>query len=75
MFLERVNFFGYCDVAVAQFYATEVHNLYVIKGNSGILKCETPSFVADFLQIVAWVDESENSYVYTPKADHGQSQA
>lgn len=44
----------------------------MIKGNSGILKCEMPSFVADFLQIVAWVDETDNSYVYTSKADHGQ---
>ena len=54
-----------CLAAVAQFYATEVHNLYVIKGNSAILKCEVPSFVADFLHIIAWVDEEENSYVYS----------
>jgi hypothetical protein len=44
----------------------------VIKGNSGILKCEVPSFVADFLQIVAWVDGDENSYTYSPmKAPEG----
>lgn len=61
------------QLAVAQFYATEVHNLYVIKGNSGILKCEMPSFVADFLHIVAWIDETETSYVYTSKSNNGQT--
>ncbi|XP_037817729.1 Down syndrome cell adhesion molecule-like protein Dscam2, partial [Lucilia sericata] len=42
---------------VSQFYITEAENEYVIKGNAAVLKCKIPSFVADFVQIEAWIDE------------------
>ncbi|XP_017467245.1 PREDICTED: Down syndrome cell adhesion molecule-like protein Dscam2 isoform X31 [Rhagoletis zephyria] len=42
---------------VSQFYITEAENEYVIKGNAAVVKCKIPSFVADFVQIEAWVDE------------------
>lgn len=33
---------------------------YVMRGNSAIIKCLIPSFVADFVQVVAWInDEGE----------------
>ncbi|XP_044778648.1 Down syndrome cell adhesion molecule-like protein Dscam2 isoform X40 [Drosophila simulans] len=42
---------------VSQFYITEAENEYVIKGNAAVVKCKIPSFVADFVQVEAWVDE------------------
>jgi hypothetical protein len=39
---------------VSQNYETETHNVYVIRGNSGVLKCEIPSFVADFVRVDSW---------------------
>lgn len=30
---------------------------YVMRGNAAILKCSIPSFVADFVYVVGWVDE------------------
>ncbi|KAL1463715.1 hypothetical protein WDU94_015441 [Cyamophila willieti] len=30
---------------------------YVIRGNSGILKCSIPSFVADYVLVDAWINE------------------
>ncbi|KRF98091.1 uncharacterized protein Dwil_GK22019, isoform BB [Drosophila willistoni] len=42
---------------VSQFYITEAENEYVIKGNAAVVKCKIPSFVADFVQIEAWVDD------------------
>lgn len=30
---------------------------YVMRGNAAILKCSIPSFVADFVHVIAWVDE------------------
>ena len=36
---------------------------YVIKGNDAILKCEIPSFVADLIEIVGWVDDSMKDYL------------
>ena len=41
-----------------QFYESEVNNEYVIRGNSAVLKCSIPSFVADFVQIISWQDEN-----------------
>lgn len=34
---------------------TEAENEYVIKGNSAVVKCKIPSFVADFVQVEAWL--------------------
>lgn len=42
-----------------QFYQSEVNNEYVIRGNSAVLKCSIPSFVADFVSVVSWHDEDE----------------
>lgn len=36
---------------------------YVMKGNAAILKCSIPSFVADFVHVVAWVDDDGKEYV------------
>ena len=42
---------------VAQDYNTEAHNVYVIIGNAALLKCEIPSFVADFVSVISWTDD------------------
>lgn len=34
---------------------TEAENEYVIKGNSAVVKCKIPSFVADFVHVEAWI--------------------
>ncbi|XP_069356515.1 cell adhesion molecule Dscam1 isoform X41 [Maniola hyperantus] len=47
---------------VQQQYESEVNNEYVIRGNSAIIKCSIPSFVADFVNVVSWHDEAENSF-------------
>lgn len=39
-----------------------MNNEYVIRGNSAILKCSIPSFVADFVAVVEWSDDAGNSY-------------
>ena len=31
-------------------------------GNSALVKCEIPSFVADFVSISSWVDNQRNEY-------------
>lgn len=48
---------------VQQQYESEVNNEYVIRGNSAILKCSIPSFVADFVNVVSWHDEAGASFV------------
>lgn len=36
---------------------------YVMRGNAAILKCSIPSFVADFVYVVGWVDEEGTEIV------------
>ncbi|XP_060529784.1 cell adhesion molecule Dscam2 isoform X38 [Cylas formicarius] len=53
---------------VNQFYETRVTDEFVLKGNTGILKCVVPSFVTDFVQIEAWVaDDGRSTYRYDTK--------
>uniref|UniRef100_A0A182JW18 Ig-like domain-containing protein n=1 Tax=Anopheles christyi TaxID=43041 RepID=A0A182JW18_9DIPT len=53
---------GEQDYVVNQYYVTEAENEYIIRGNSAILKCKIPSFIADFVSIDAWIDESGEEY-------------
>lgn len=47
--------------AVTQFYITEAENEYVIKGNSAIMKCKIPSFVADFVEVETWINVDDGT--------------
>lgn len=44
---------------VNQFYDAEITKEYVMRGNSAIIKCLIPSFVADFVYVVAWINEDQ----------------
>ena len=49
---------------------SQKYNIYgdqggdIIRGNSAILKCKIPSFVADYLDVIAWDDGSGNTYSF-----------
>lgn len=47
---------------VQQHFTTEVNNEHVIQGNSAVLKCVIPSFVADYVSVVSWQDETGETY-------------
>ncbi|KAJ8982888.1 hypothetical protein NQ317_004318 [Molorchus minor] len=52
---------------VSQFYDVDVNKEYAIRGNAAILKCQIPSFVADFVSVVSWhTDQNENFYAGAP---------
>ena len=42
---------------VSQDYVARVHEIDVILGNAGLLKCEIPSFVIDFVSVINWVND------------------
>lgn len=50
---------------VTQYYENEVVSEYVIRGNTAVLKCNIPSFVADFVRVEAWVDSDGGEYLLT----------
>ena len=47
---------------VAQEFITEAHNVHVIIGNSALVKCEIPSFVADFVIVISWTDNEGTEF-------------
>ena len=47
---------------VTQDYVTDVPKVFVINGNSALLKCVIPSMVADFISVESWTDDSNNEF-------------
>lgn len=50
---------------VAQAYAVNVMEEYVLRGNSAILKCHIPSFVSDFVYVSSWIADEETEIFST----------
>jgi Down syndrome cell adhesion molecule-like protein 1 len=49
---------------VTQYYEADVNKEHVIRGNSAIIKCLIPSFVADFVEVISWhTDDPDETYV------------
>lgn len=68
LLLLSFNFFP----VVNQVYEAGILDEYVIRGNSAILKCSIPSFVADFVYITSWVDETGKEYLSGQSQDMGK---
>ena len=49
-------------VVVTQEYETNAEREYVIIGNAALIKCDIPSFVADFVSVESWSDNENNEY-------------
>ncbi|KRF98096.1 uncharacterized protein Dwil_GK22019, isoform BG [Drosophila willistoni] len=47
---------------VSQHYEEDIHKAFVIRGNSAILKCDIPSFVADFVNVISWHTDQDESF-------------
>ncbi|RXG70174.1 hypothetical protein Avbf_00022 [Armadillidium vulgare] len=54
---------------VPQAYIVDVSLSNVIKGNSALLKCNIPSFVADFVQVSSWV--TDKGHTFLPSDNYG----
>ena len=53
--IERVcNFTVF--LVVSQEYSTKAEDEYVMKGNDVLIRCKIPTFVADFVQVIGWID-------------------
>ena len=49
-------------LVVSQEYSTRANDVYVIIGNSALVKCEIPSFVADFVSVHSWITNQGDEY-------------
>lgn len=56
---------------MSQYYDTDVNKAYVIAGNAAVLKCEIPSFVADFVEVVSW--HTDQDEIFYPSNEYGLS--
>ena len=72
MIFITINIFIFVKhLAVTQDYRTDAQIVYVIVGNSALLKCEIPSFVADFVTLESWVDSLGNEYFSGLNSNYG----
>ena len=46
----------------SQNYKMDVHPEYVMLGNDVLLKCSFPSFVADFVAVLSWIDSEASEF-------------
>ncbi|XP_069681625.1 cell adhesion molecule Dscam1 isoform X3 [Periplaneta americana] len=54
---------------VKQKYEVQVYDEYVISGNTAVLRCQVPSYVAEYVMVTSWIqDGSVNIY---PNTDTG----
>ncbi|XP_018394808.1 PREDICTED: Down syndrome cell adhesion molecule-like protein Dscam2 [Cyphomyrmex costatus] len=51
------------EKVVAQYFEVQVYDQFAIRGNAAIFKCQVPSFVADHVDVVGWIDSNGGSYV------------
>ena len=59
-------------LAVNQEYETDAEKEYVIIGNSVLMKCKIPSFVADFVSVESWKDNYDNEYFSGMSNNYGK---
>lgn len=57
-FRSRIYFIS---TVVRQSYEPRVTDEDVLRGNSAIVKCTIPSFVADYVHVMDWVTDEDNS--------------
>lgn len=54
---------------VNQKYAVQVHDEYVMVGNTAILKCQVPTYMSEIVMVTAWVQDT-GMHLY-PNTDIG----
>lgn len=53
---------------VSQAFDIDAGKEYVIRGNSALVKCQFPSFMADHLRVESWLVDDADVVAYSP--DH-----
>lgn len=62
--------FRFCFAVVNQYYEAQVYDVFVIKGNTAVFKCQIPSFVSDHVEVTSWQDTAGNKFL-PPNDDYG----
>lgn len=57
-----------------QYFESQVYDVFVIRGNSAIFKCQIPSFVTDHVEITEWQDTEGSHYNFTNENTSGRDE-
>lgn len=49
---------------VKQYFEIQVYDVFVIRGNTAIFKCQIPSFVTDHVDLVEWVSTENETFKF-----------
>lgn len=55
---------------VRQKYEVQVRDAYVLGGNTGVLRCEIPAFVKEYVAVTSWFQDS--AFNIYPTAESGK---
>lgn len=47
---------------MSQYFEVQVYDVFAIRGNAAIFKCQVPSFVADHVDVAGWIDSAGGNY-------------
>ena len=50
---------------VKQYFEVQVYDVFVMRGNSAIFKCQIPSFVGDHVDILEWISTENQTFAHT----------
>lgn len=53
---------------VRQNYKVQVRDASVLPGNTGVLRCEIPTFVKEYVTVTSWIQDSTFNIFPTPKS-------
>lgn len=60
---------SFFKTVVTQSYEADASKEHVIRGNAAIIRCSIPSFNADFVNVISWHSDQDESYF--PGTDYG----
>lgn len=66
--------FPFQTTVAMQNFEIRVIDEFVLLGNSGIMRCSLPSFVADFIQVNSWliIDDEESTEINVSQDNFGK---
>ena len=61
---KNINIFDFIKIltVVSQYFEVQVYDVFAIRGNAAIFKCQVPSFVADHVDVASWIDSDGGNY-------------
>lgn len=59
-----MSYLFYCfpRTVVKQYFEAQVYDVFVMRGNTAIFKCNLPSFVSDHVDLLEWISTENTTY-------------